>query len=354
MKMCVSFQMMCKKVQKSNNNDKFYKNPTLCNALQKIGEDYQVVNLNTHEMFKNVYEAADTYNIKSCTLYSCIHEQHRCSGFYWDFYKNVKNVGIDARLSYLLECRETREKQRVENLREAGKLRESKRQVYNLNTRELFANSKTASEYYGLYHKQVSSAIYNKCRAGGYYWQYKDVVDNSSIEDELQKYENQTLLASENKKAYIDSIKRSVVNLFTGETYESAIEASKVQGFTWNSVSLAAKHGRPSNDTYWAYIDQLKGDVSLNNRKQYLEKLLRKNIKLSKEKIYVIDKTTNTVYYTFSQVMSAFNLYKDATNYNRLHKAIDTKTPFMNHMFERISYEDAYKHKINEMLEKVQ
>lgn len=89
--------------------------------------------------------------------------------------------------------------------------------VVNLNTGQTFSSVSAAESAYnkvGLY-----DCITKQYKFAGYYQQFKTIVDNSSIELQLQQIKN-------NKKAIKQNACRSVINLTTGEAFNSVTAAA--------------------------------------------------------------------------------------------------------------------------------
>ena len=89
--------------------------------------------------------------------------------------------------------------------------------VINLITLEEFPSSRDAARSLGLSEDTVGKAIKTKTKAGGYYWQFKEIVDQSSIEEQL------TLIKSKKMRTH-----RYVIKCIENDKiYNSATEAAK-------------------------------------------------------------------------------------------------------------------------------
>ena len=152
--------------------------------------------------------------------------------------------------------------------------------VINLNTGEEFRSVTEASYSLGLYCGAVRDGIRNKCKTGGYYWQYKDVIEKSSIEEELQEYLELEKIRREKAELNHKSRCKPVTNLNTGEQYSSAEEVKKL--FPGSNVGSAIAHNRKVLGCYWQYTNI----VDKNGREIELQKC----IEISKRRRYAAAK----------------------------------------------------------------
>lgn len=136
-----------------------------------------VVNLNTGEIFDSIRKARVAYNISGGSLTAAIKRRIKCKGCYWCYEKDLVN-DITTTLQIFEQTTSMRIKNRSDNRCRA---------VVNLNTGEVFDSGRRVSESRGKNPNYVTRAIRHNILAFGCYWQYKDVVDKSSIQQELEK-----------------------------------------------------------------------------------------------------------------------------------------------------------------------
>ena len=106
-----------------------------------------------------------------------------------------------------------------------------------------------------------------KCKAGGYYWAYKDDVDKFGRETLLQQYQNNK---TENAKK--DYLYEPIINLSTGEAFESLAAATKQLGCAKASISRSITLGIKVRDCY--FVKQSTLEQSGLTPQQYLQKLI--------------------------------------------------------------------------------
>lgn len=162
------------------------------------------------------------------------------------------------------------------------------RPVVNLNTGETYCSLEEANRIADTY--GLSNAIKNKTKVRGCYWQYKDVVDQTSIDHQLQ-------LCLEHRKRTrqqtIGSFARPVINLNTEEIVKSARclderlsrpygytnkmiqQQHKIIGQYWALLKEVEQHGR--DDVL--YQRQQKWQQSIKNRAEGIRRKRCQNIK---------------------------------------------------------------------------
>lgn len=117
-----------------------------------------------------------------------------------------------------------------------------KRAVVNLNTGEVFESIKDAQLSLQR-NLNIAGAISKRCRCGGYHWQYKDVVEQTSIEEQLNQYELHKITAKENRKRIKSQIGCKVKCVETGEIFATMTQAAKHFNTTCNCISRHTNRG---------------------------------------------------------------------------------------------------------------
>ena len=140
------------------------------------------------------------------------------------------------------------------------------RPVVNLNTGETYCSLEEANRIADTY--GLSNAIKNKTKVRGCYWQYKDVVDQTSIDHQLQ-------LCLEHRKRTrqqtIGSFARPVINLNTGEILNSARCLDERLGRLYGYTSKMIQQQHKINGQYWALlkdVEQYSQEVVLSKCQQ--------------------------------------------------------------------------------------
>ena len=131
-----------------------------------------VVNLNTRKIYNSLTEAGMDYGVKygpSCAIKNC----KKFKGCYWQYKDVIDKNRIEEELKRIDQVVNERKNKRL-------------RAVVNLKTKEIFNSIKDAERHYGV-NDRIFNAIKTKTRCCKCYWQYKDIVDQSSIEAELAK-----------------------------------------------------------------------------------------------------------------------------------------------------------------------
>lgn len=105
------------------------------------------------------------------------------------------------------------------------------RPVVNLNTGEVFGSAAAAAASVGV--QSISDPINNHYRGGPYYWQYKDIVDATSLEHQLQI----CLDKQETNKQRLIGLRKPLVNLNTGEVVPSIASLAKTCNVTISTIT---------------------------------------------------------------------------------------------------------------------
>ena len=188
-----------------------------------------VVNLNTGEVVPSIASLAKTCNVTTGTITDHINKRTKIAGNFYQFKHVVDQTNIDCELQKCLDAQ-----------RDRGDW--CKRAVVNLNTGEVFESIKDAQLSLQR-NVNIAGAISKRCRCGGYHWQYKDVVEQTSIEEQLNQYERHKITAKENRKRIKSQIGCKVKCVETGEIFATMTQAAKHFNTTCNCISRHTNRG---------------------------------------------------------------------------------------------------------------
>lgn len=196
-----------------------------------------VVNLNTGDVYPSIAAVAKAFGVNYGPVVA-IATYKRYKGYYWQYKDVVDQSSIEEQL-------------KVTEDNAIRKTRTRWRSVVNLNTGECFENVKQAELFRFKDPKEwysgLGQAIKKLAPYCGHYWQYKDVVEQSSIEEQLQNI----LSISKHSTA------RPVVNLNTGQEFESCIDVQRFFKARY-SVTDAIKQDIKYHGYYWQYKDVIE------------------------------------------------------------------------------------------------
>lgn len=221
-----------------------------------------VINLNTGEIYKSGYQADRSLGICPGSIAVSIKSQHQNKDCYWAYVKDVPNE--QTRLQLLEQYKQQKLQGRKRSQQAATNA--TYRPIVNLNTGETFKSITDAQKSIDT-NSCIGGAMKAKCKAGGYYWAYKEDVDKFGREALLQQYQNNKI---ENAKK--DYLYEPIVNLTTGEEFESIAEATEQVGCAKASISRSITLGIKVRDCY--FVKQSTLQQSGLTRQQYLEKLI--------------------------------------------------------------------------------
>ena len=237
--MIFAFQMMRNTVKDIRINSITYQQLMNENSrLQAKTTSRPVINLNTRQVFDSTYEASRSLGLGCSLVCESIFKGIKCGGYYQQYKDVVDQSSIEEELQ---KCIQRTLKMKQE------------RPVYNLTTGELYPSVSAVAELFNM--KKISyltDMIRKGYKCHGYYQQYKDVVDQSSIEEELQKYED---CRKEREQNRIKNQTRPIVNLSTKTCFENIKEASKHHNVSCLCLLNATRYKIKADDCYWQQKD---------------------------------------------------------------------------------------------------
>ena len=179
-----------------------------------------VVNLNTGEVYSTARLACKALGLSKCSVSLAIKSHRRTGGYYWALKSDVDQYGIETLLAQYQQERQHKSRER---------------KVINLNTLQIFDTCTLAAK--SINHKSKRSiiiAINQHCKAGGYYWQYYDVVLEKGVDQCLFEYKQSI---RRNHRG------RRIVDVESGIVYNNIRELADALGVAFCTVSNALKHG---------------------------------------------------------------------------------------------------------------
>lgn len=233
----------------------------------KIGyrekNDRRVINLNTGEVFDTAIEGCRKYNLSETSVGIACKKHQKAGGYYWAYVKDVPDEQTRINLLEQYAQQKLQGKQRSQQAATAA----VRKPVVNLNTGEVYESALKAGLAIGAQATSISGCIKHKIKRCGYYWAYKDDVDNFGREVLLQQY-----IDNKAQKAKKDYLAEPIINLNTGETFESIAAATKQLGCAKASISRSITLGIKVRECYFAKVSDLQ--QSGLTQQQYLQKLI--------------------------------------------------------------------------------
>ena len=156
------------------------------------------------------------------------------------------------------------------------------RPVMDLNTGEIFMTGRDASIKQGIV-GDVSGYIKTKSKCKGHYFQYLDVVQQSSREIELQKMIDN---AKEGRKRITASVAVPIINLTTGQVFESAYDADRFLNEPLGTIKNYIKWGARYKGDYWAFKRDVDATSLQYQRSIHYNKKMRPVVDLLTGKVY--------------------------------------------------------------------
>ena len=228
----------------------------------------KIINLDTGKVYNSMTDAANDVQCAKMSLSNAINKQRKCKGYYWAFLNDVQTSGLTVDQYRQKLVNDIEQKHNKIGYRE-----QSARLVINLNTGETFNTAIEACRKYNLSESMVGYACKSHQKAGDYYWGYaNDVPDEQTRLALLEQYTRQKIDSRQYaQQSATNSIKKPVVNLNTGEVFESCSAAKRSIGLNTNIQQAINKHCK-AGGYYWAY----KEDVDRFGIEPLLNKLTNK------------------------------------------------------------------------------
>lgn len=235
-----------------------------------------VVNLNTRDVYPSINDVAKAFGVNYGPV-RAIALGIKYKGYYWQYKDVVDQSSVEELLKVLEE-------------KSSIKSRSKWRAVVNLNTGDYYDSIKQAElscfDDPEKWVPGIQRSINTHTAYRGYYWQYKDIVDQSSVEEQLQAI----LSVAKHSTA------RPVVNLNTGQEFESCRAVQRFYNAK-SSVSGFIKQDIKYHGYYWQYKDvvdrtSIKAELSrielLNEQRaiQYRETLKTRSKRQAKVRHY--------------------------------------------------------------------
>lgn len=181
--------------------------------------------------------------------------------------------------------------------------------VRNLTTGELFPSVAAACKAYNS-KTNLHFAIRTRIKACKCYWQYEDIVQLTSIENELNVCKQ---LAKQRRRIHAIKYGKPIVNLNTSETFEISSDADQwlqqnVDNTKKYCTKYAAEHCIPCGGYFWQFKDKINQPVE--NELLKVQQTYHKNYG---HKI-VVDLSTGILYDNCAIAGQALNLNKNAIN----------------------------------------
>lgn len=211
-----------------------------------------VVCIETGQVFESRTQAAQCMGVKNASqITKAIETGHKVKGYHWCELQDYQQSDQQSLLQSIEDERQNRQRNKSKKLR---------RPVINLNTGEIYSSATEVMKV--LFGENVRSTfnsyIQTNSKLKGCYYQYLDVVETSSIEEELRKCEQRAAVESEQRR---QKTLKPVINLTTGERFDSAKSASRAYNAKFDGyVPTAIRTKRPFADCFWIYEKDLKGN----------------------------------------------------------------------------------------------
>lgn len=224
-----------------NINDEANKHFIISRKVES-GAIKKVVNIETGEIFLGPKDAERKTGIDASSICGvCTHKKNAftAGGYHWCYEDEYEN--------YI-----------------TPKQKQKNRPIINIDTGESYEGIRTASRKTGIYRAHISQVCHGKAStAGGYRWAFLDVDTCIRVQKSLGK---------------------KVVNLDTGEVFNTIKEAAMSVGTSLSNISMVCRgETSTAKGFHWAYVEEEKARY---NRKPASNK---KAITRSKKKVRNID-----------------------------------------------------------------
>ena len=160
-------------------------------------------------------------------------------------------------------------------------IRSHAKAVINLNTGEIYKSGYQADRSLGICPGSIAVSIKSQHQNKNCYWAYaKDVPNEQTRLQLLEQYKQQKLQGRKrSQQAGTAAVRKPVVNLNTGEIFDSALQAGLAIGAQTTSISGCIMHKTKRCGYYWAY----KEDVDKFGREALLQQYQNNKIEIKKE-----------------------------------------------------------------------
>lgn len=239
-KMITAFWFMCNTYKQRVNSVTYERLLINCQKALKSRIGKSVCNLNTGDVYETATDASIAIGMGSQAVACAIFNNMRSGGYYWQYVGQMTNTTIAEELSRLITLRQAKDQRRP---------------VINLTTGKVYSSVAEASDYCQMKKRSyISDSIkhHRKCRRS--YWQYLDQMESTNIEHELERI-----------KSLQNSNKKQVINISTGEVFDSARQAARHYNYPKDAISTAIRNERPYYGHVWKYVKTAGLDMSLTN-----------------------------------------------------------------------------------------
>lgn len=183
------------------------------------------------------------------------------------------------------------------------------RPVVDLNTGQIYSTAKDVARAMGVA-DTVGGYIKTKSKCRGHYFQYKDVVDKSSIEVELQKMIDN---AKQGRQRIIDSVARSITNIDTGQVFDTGYDADRsidvLLGSVRATIQVYTKKDKRKCGVLrgyrWQFTDVVDQYGGIDKYRDVLDNIEKEKDKIVEGK-YVVNLNTGEMYKTSADAVRAY------------------------------------------------
>ena len=274
-KMITAFWFMCNTHNQRVNSATYEHFLVNCRNVLKKRIGKSVCNLNTGEIYDTAADASVAIGMGPQAVSSAIFNNMKSGGYYWQYVDKLTNTTLSEELHRLTAYQKTRDQCRP---------------VINLTTGDVYSSVAEASDYCCMKKRSyITDSIKKHRRCRGCYWQYLDQMGNTSTELELERIKS---LQKTNKK--------TVINLTTGETFESARQAARYYNYPKDAISEAIRNGRSYCGHVWKYTNTNGTNASIHdsskNPNQYTDLDTKKGHSKAIRNLKVVDLNTGRIY----------------------------------------------------------
>lgn len=209
-----------------------------------------VINLTTKQIYKSTLCVSELLGVCEKTVIDSINNHSRCKGDFYQYACNLKDLSNET-------IKE--ENARLSEIRQYSTHSENYecRHVVNLDTLKEYKSLRLCCTEIGCTKASLYNNIIDRRKSKGYYYQFKDVIEKSSIEQELELCHLKLKQSKENRKKGILNGKtcRKVQCIETQIIYNSITEAAKDNNDCISNITGAIRRSGISHGLHWKYID---------------------------------------------------------------------------------------------------